>query len=88
MAINNPRPRAAPSGLGGLWTINPCLLWFIYNIYFACAISYFDFSLPADGKCKSFFAIAPGYVITAVFVIGLALLGQTSFEIDTVQLNG
>ena len=32
-SINNPRPRAVPSGSGGLWTINPCLLWFIYNIY-------------------------------------------------------
>ena len=28
MAINNP----SPSGSGGLWTINPCLLWFIYYI--------------------------------------------------------
>ena len=22
----------SPSGSGGLWTINPCLLWFIYNV--------------------------------------------------------
>jgi len=50
--------------------------------------SYFDFSLSAEDKCKSFCAITPGYVITAVFVIGLALLGQTSFEIDTVPING
>ena len=27
-------------------------------------------------------------MITAVFVIGVALLGQTTFEIDTVQMNG
>ena len=60
----------------------------IRYVYFACAISYFDFSLPADGKCKSFFAITPGYVITSVFVIGVGLLGRTSFEFDTVQLNG
>ena len=50
--------------------------------------SYFDFSLPADDKCKSFCAITPGYLITSVFVIGVALLGQTSFEIDTVPING
>ena len=55
---------------------------------YACAIRCFDFSLPAEGKCKSFFAITPGYVITSVFVIGVALLGRTSFEIDTVQMNG
>ena len=33
LSINNPCPWAVPSGSGGLWTINPCLLWFIYNIY-------------------------------------------------------
>ena len=58
------------------------------NIALILCMFYFDFSLPADDKCKSFFAIAPGYVITAVFVIGVALLGQTSFEIDTVPMNG
>ena len=25
MAINNPHSQVVPSGLGGLWTINPCL---------------------------------------------------------------
>ena len=54
----------------------------------SCIYSYFNFSLPADGKCKSFLAMTPGYVITSVFVIGVALLGQTSFEIDTVPMNG
>ena len=56
---------------------------YIVRIY-----SYFNFSLPADGKCKSFLAMTPGYAITSVFVIGVALLGQTSFEIDTVPMNG
>ena len=33
MAINNPRPRASPSGSGGLWTINPWLPRFIYYVF-------------------------------------------------------
>ena len=37
---------------------------------------------------KWFLAMTPGYVITSVFVIGVALLGQTSFENDTVPMNG
>ena len=32
MAINNPFPGAAPSGSLPLWTISPCLLWFIYYL--------------------------------------------------------
>lgn len=35
--INNPHPRAEPSGLGSLWTINPCTV-----VYLVCALDGFQ----------------------------------------------
>ena len=56
----------------------------------------FDFSLftvsDGDDKCVTAFTVVlvtgVGCVFGTVFVIGVALLGWSSFEFDTVQGNG
>ena len=44
----------SPLGSGSLWTINPCLLWFIYNIYMAyiCSKVYMHICLAAYKTVK------------------------------------
>ena len=58
------------------------------TLHYICHWVYFDLSLTTDGKCKSASAIALECVLTTVSMIGLALLGWSSFEIDPVQING
>ena len=58
-----------------------------------CAIGFFDFSLPTgeDECCIALFTVLPtvfGCVLGTVLVTGVALLGWSSFEFDTIQGNG
>ena len=59
-----------------------------------CAIGFFDFSLPTDEDDKCFIAccgVLPtvfGCVFGTVLATGVALLGWSSFEFDTLQGNG
>ena len=52
-----------------------------------CAIGCFDFSPPTDthfGACIGVF----GCILGTLFMIGVVLLGWSSFEFDTIQGNG
>ena len=52
-------------------------------------IGCFDFSLPTDNKkCLCAFVTVLGSVLGTLFMIGVALLGWSSFEVDTIQGNG
>ena len=46
--------------------------------------------LPKEKTCKRTLVsvVACGCVVTPVFVIGVVLLGWSSFEFDTIQGNG
>ena len=53
------------------------------------AIGCFDFSLPTGyDSCVCASVIVPGSVLGTLFMIGVALLGWSSFEVDTIQGNG
>ena len=51
-------------------------------------IGCFDFSLPTDKKCKGACLTVLLSVFGTLFMIGVALLGWLSFEVDTIQGNG
>ena len=59
-----------------------------YNNALHMPLGIFDLSLSTDGKCKLVSAIALECVFTTVSMIGVALLGWSSFEFDPVQFNG
>ena len=52
-----------------------------------CAIGCFDFSSPT-GKCVRACIAVLGCVLGTLFMMGVALLGWSSFEFDTIQGNG
>ena len=54
----------------------------------ALHISYFDLSPSTDVKCISVSTIALECVFTVMSMIGVGLLGWSSFEFDPVQFNG
>ena len=45
-------------------------------------------SLPTGGKCGGAYITVYGCVFGTLFLIGVALLGWSSFEFDTIQGNG
>ena len=53
-----------------------------------CLFGDFKFPLSADGKNHCLRITAIGCVLTTLSVIGVALLGGSSFEFDTIQGNG
>ena len=56
-----------------------------------CAIGCFDFSLPTNDekrKCAIACIAVLGSVLVALPVIGVALLGWSSFAFNTIQGNG
>ena len=53
-----------------------------------CLFGDFRFPLSAGGKNHCLRVTAIGCVLTTLSVIGVTLLGRSSFEFDTIQGNG